>query len=420
MTTFHYENKELYIEDVPVEKIAEEVGTPFYCYSETKIREQYGHFAAAVSDLRATICFAVKANANIAVLKTLAAMGAGADIVSGGELLLARMAGIPANKIVFSGVGKTEDELMLAVREGIKQVNIESEAEAVMLNEIASIEGKRVNVALRVNPDVDARTHEKMTTGKKENKFGIEWNDVIPLYKMICRLKGLHVSGIDVHIGAQMTALEPMREAFQKLADMIHELNRIGLEIRTIDVGGGLGIAYRESDTPPGVTEYIDVLKETLGTFNCEFIFEPGRYLVAEAGFLITKVLYLKKAQEKMFAVVDAGMNDLIRPALYDAWHDIIPVTEPGTVRRRAYTVVGPICESSDVFAKNRPLHFLREGSLVALRDAGAYGTTMSSNYNMRPLVPEVLVKGNRYAVVRQRQSFEDLIALQSPAPWQE
>ncbi len=420
MTTFHYENKELYIEDVPVEKIAQEVGTPFYCYSDAKIREQYGRFAATVSDLRATICFAVKANANIAVLKTLAAMGAGADIVSGGELLLARKAGIPASKIVFSGVGKTEEELTLAVREGIKQVNIESESEAITLNEIASAEGKRINVALRVNPDVDAHTHEKMTTGKKENKFGIEWNDVIPLYKMICRLKGLHVSGIDVHIGAQMTALEPMREAFQKLAGMIRELNRIGLEIRTIDVGGGLGIAYRESDTPPGIREYVDVLKETLGAFNCEFIFEPGRYLTAEAGFLITKVLYLKKAQERMFAVVDAGMNDLIRPALYDAWHDIIPVAEPGTVRKRAYTVVGPICESSDVFAKSRSLYFLKEGSLVALRDAGAYGTTMSSNYNMRPLVPEVLVKGSSYAVVRKKQTFEDIIALQSPAPWQE
>lgn len=420
MSIFQYQNGELCIEGVSVQKIADTIKTPFYCYSQKLIRERYEAFSHAAAEFRHTICFAVKANANLAVLKVLADLGAGADIVSGDELLLALKAGIPANKIVFSGVGKTEEELSLAVEKQIKQINIESESEALMLGEIAERLGKKINIALRVNPDVDARTHQKMTTGTKENKFGIEWDEAKTLYKTISRMKGLNATGIDMHIGAQMTSLEPVREAFEKLAEMIKELSRIGVEIKTVDVGGGLGIPYKESDMPPSIEEYIAVLKKTLGSFKCDFIFEPGRFLLGEAGLLISKVIHIKKTNNNIFAIVDAGMNDLIRPALYDAWHGILPVKEPGkAARKKHYTVVGPICESSDVFAKDRPIPALKQNDLIAFETAGAYGSSMSSNYNMHPLADEVLVNGQNYAIVRKRQTLEEMIARHTLAPWQ-
>lgn len=400
-----------------ISKIAAEVGTPFYLYSEQRLRQNFQAFADAVKTLKkATVCFAVKSNFNPTILKILAGMGAGADIVSGAELELALQAGVPANKIVFSGVGKTRAELTAAIQAGIKQINAESESEIRLIDDIALELGKTAAVGIRVNPDVDARTHEKITTGKKENKFGIDWNDAYRLFLSAEQFKGVSLHGIEVHVGSQILDLEPFREAFVKTKKMLTALKDKGVLLQTVDVGGGLGVAYKADESAPSPADYIVVLQDVLGDFDGEFVFEPGRCLSGDAGALIASVVRVKQTGEKSFAVLDAGMNDLVRPAMYDAYHTISALKDGKA--SRTYDVVGPICESADIFGKDRVLPELDEGDLVAIETAGAYGATMASNYNGRPLAAEVLLDGNRYAVIRRRQTVAEMMGLCQPAPW--
>lgn len=400
-----------------ISKIAAEVGTPFYLYSEQKLRDNFKSFADAVKPLKkATVCFAVKSNFNPTILKILAGMGAGADIVSGGELELALQAGVPADKIVFSGVGKTRAELTAAIMAGIKQINAESESEIRLINEIAIGLNKTADVGIRVNPDVDARTHEKITTGKKENKFGIDWNDARRLFLSAEQFKGLSLHGIEVHVGSQILELSPFREAFVKTKKMLNDLKEHGVSIQTVDVGGGLGVAYKTDESAPSPADYIAVLQDVLGDFDGEFVFEPGRCISGDAGVLVASVVRVKQTGDKRFAVLDAGMSDLVRPAMYDAYHNIEAV-KSGEASER-YDVVGPICESADIFGKDRMLPELNEGDLIAIETAGAYGAAMASNYNGRPLIAEVLTDNDRYAVIRRRQTVAEMTALCRPAPW--
>lgn len=400
-----------------ISKIAAEVGTPFYLYSEQKLRDNFKSFADAVKPLKkATVCFAVKSNFNPTILKILAGMGAGADIVSGGELELALQAGVPADKIVFSGVGKTRAELTAAIMAGIKQINAESESEIRLINEIAIGLNKTAAVGIRVNPDVDARTHEKITTGKKENKFGIDWNDARRLFLSAEQFKGLSLHGIEVHVGSQILELSPFREAFVKTKKMLNDLKEHGVSIQTVDVGGGLGVAYKTDESAPSPADYIAVLQDVLGDFDGEFVFEPGRCISGDAGVLVASVVRVKQTGDKRFAVLDAGMSDLVRPAMYDAYHNIEAVK--GGKASERYDVVGPICESADIFGKDRMLPELNEGDLIAIETAGAYGAAMASNYNGRPLIAEVLADNDRYAVIRRRQTVAEMTALCRPAPW--
>ena len=416
--SFHYRNAELYVEKVSVKEIARAVSTPFYIYSEQKLRSQMRAFTeAAQKKLSAfLVCFALKSNANLSVIKVLASMGAGADIVSGGELLLALRAGIPADKIVFSGVGKTRDELSLAVEKEIGQINLESEEEAEMLEQIARQANKKVRVAVRVNPDVDAHTHQKIATGKKENKFGVAWQEARPLYRRLARSFNLRPVGIDVHVGSQLLEAEPFEASFRRTAEIVRSLKEDGIFLQTVDAGGGLGVVYQESDKPFSPEAYMNIVAENLGDLGCKIIFEPGRFLVAEAGVLVSRVVRVKHTASKDFLVLDAGMNDLIRPAMYDAYHGIKPVKQEKAVRM--YDVVGPICESSDIFGKDRFLPEMLEGDLVVLETAGAYGSSMGSAYNFRPLCAEVLVNGNRFAVVRKRPNIQEMLDSTDIAPW--
>lgn len=400
-----------------ISKIAAEVGTPFYLYSEQKLRDNFKSFADAVKPLKkATVCFAVKSNFNPTILKILAGMGAGADIVSGGELELALQAGVPADKIVFSGVGKTRAELTAVITAGIKQINAESESEIRLINEIAIGLNKTAAVGIRVNPDVDARTHEKITTGKKENKFGIDWNDARRLFLSAEQFKGISMHGIEVHVGSQILELSPFREAFVKTKKMLNDLKEHGVSIQTVDVGGGLGVAYKTDESAPSPADYIAVLQDVLGDFDGEFVFEPGRCISGDAGVLVASVVRVKQTGDKRFAVLDAGMSDLVRPAMYDAYHNIEAVK--GGEASERYDVVGPICESADIFGKDRMLPELNEGDLIAIETAGAYGAAMASNYNGRPLIAEVLTDNDRYAVIRRRQTVAEMTALCRPAPW--
>lgn len=400
-----------------ISKIAAEVGTPFYLYSEQKLRDNFKSFADAVKPLKkATVCFAVKSNFNPTILKILAGMGAGVDIVSGGELELALQAGVPADKIVFSGVGKTRAELTAAITAGIKQINAESESEIRLINEIAIGLNKTASVGIRVNPDVDARTHEKITTGKKENKFGIDWNDARRLFLSAEQFKGISLHGIEVHVGSQILELSPFREAFVKTKKMLNDLKEHGVSIQTVDVGGGLGVAYKTDESAPSPADYIAVLQDVLGDFDGEFVFEPGRCISGDAGVLVASVVRVKQTGDKRFAVLDAGMSDLVRPAMYDAYHNIEAVK--GGKASERYDVVGPICESADIFGKDRMLPELNEGDLIAIETAGAYGAAMASNYNGRPLIAEVLADNDRYAVIRRRQTVAEMTALCRPAPW--
>ena len=400
-----------------ISKIAAEVGTPFYLYSEQKLRDNFKSFADAVKPLKkATVCFAVKSNFNPTILKILAGMGAGADIVSGGELELALQAGVPADKIVFSGVGKTRAELTAAIMAGIKQINAESESEIRLINEIAIGLNKTASVGIRVNPDVDARTHEKITTGKKENKFGIDWNDARRLFLSAEQFKGISLHGIEVHVGSQILELSPFREAFVKIKKMLNDLKEHGVSIQTVDVGGGLGVAYKTDESAPSPADYIAVLQDVLGDFDGEFVFEPGRCISGDAGVLVASVVRVKQTGDKRFVVLDAGMSDLVRPAMYDAYHNI-EALKGGEASER-YDVVGPICESADIFGKDRMLPELNEGDLIAIETAGAYGAAMASNYNGRPLIAEVLTDNDRYAVIRRRQTVAEMTALCRPAPW--
>jgi diaminopimelate decarboxylase len=420
MHHFAYRGGVLHAEDVDLVALADAVGTPFYCYASATIERHYRVFADAFAGVDVLICYSVKANSNQAVIATLGRLGSGVDVVSGGELLRARAAGIPPDKIMFSGIGKTADELALAVDAGILCVNVESEPELDLLSSIAAAKGRTIDIAVRVNPDIDAKTHVKITTGKAENKFGIPISRAREVYARAAKLPGLRATGVDMHLGSQIVALDPFGDAFALLADFVRALRADGHTIEHLDLGGGLGIPYRDDNEPPPDPEaYAAVVKRATAGLHCKLIFEPGRLIVGNAGILLTRVLYLKKAETKTFVIVDAGMNDLIRPTLYDAHHEIWPVREtpPGASRITA-DVVGPVCESGDFLALDRALVLPRQGDLLAVMSAGAYGAVQAGTYNTRPLVPEVLVRKAEWALVRPRVSAEQLIALDRLPPW--
>jgi len=420
MTAFSYRAGALHAEAVPVEALAEAVGTPFYCYAATAIETAYTEFAGALSGLPATVCYALKANGNLAVVRTLARLGAGADVVSGGELQIALAAGVPTKKIVFAGVGKTATEMAAGLDAGILQFNVESLPELELLSQVAHDKGLRAPVALRINPDVDARTHENISTGKAENKFGIDLDQVPTVIERAAALPGLSVEGLAVHIGSQLTETAPYRAAFTRLIDLYRSLRAAGLPLRRLDFGGGLGITYRD-ETPPDMAAYANLVRELTTGLEADLVFEPGRRLVGNAGILVTRVLYVKEGAERRFVIVDAGMNDLIRPPLYDAWHEIVPVREPAANADWApVDVVGPVCESTDTFARQRSLPPLASGDLVAFRSTGAYSAVMASSYNCRPPAPEVLVRGSEFAVVRPRPDVAEIIARDTLPAWLE
>ena len=421
MNHFDYKNGILSAEDVPLAKIAQEVGTPFYCYSTATLTRHYRVFAQALPK-DALIAFSVKANGNLAVLKTLGNLGAGADVVSGGELKKALAAGIPGKRIVFSGVGKTKEEMRLALEAGIYQFNVEGEPELEALSEVAQSMGTRAPVTIRVNPDVDAKTHAKITTGTAETKFGVPWSRAHAAYALAGRLPGIEIVGVDVHIGSQITELSPFKAAFERVAGLIAELRSQGHRISRADLGGGLGVPYRlDNEPPPDPAAYGDVIKNVTKGLDVQLIFEPGRLIVANAGILVSRVIYVKPGESKTFLVLDAGMNDLIRPAMYDAHHDILPVVEPKPeAPRRRYDVVGPVCETADLFARERDLPEAKPSDLMAIMTAGAYGAVMASAYNARPPAPEVLVNGRDWCVVRPRLTLEALFALDRVPGWLE
>ena len=420
MDHFLYRDGALYAEDVPVAEIAASVGTPFYCYSTATLSRHFRLFDEALEGTDHLVCYAMKAASNQAILKTLAGLGAGMDVVSGGEYARARAAGVPGEKIVFSGVGKTREEMRLAVEGGIRQFNVESEPEMRALSEVAMSLGTRAPITIRVNPDVDAKTHAKIATGKSENKFGIPIARAREVYAEAAALPGLEVIGIDVHIGSQLTELEPFRLAYLKVAELTETLRADGHDIRRLDLGGGLGIPYaRSNEAPPLPTDYGALIKETVGHLGCEIEIEPGRLVAGNAGILVSRVIYVKEGEGRNFLILDGAMNDLIRPAMYDAHHDIVPVTEPAPgAEQTPYDIVGPVCESSDTFARGRMMPPLAEGDLVAFRGAGAYGAVMASEYNTRPLVPEVLVHEHQFAVIRARPTFDEMINRDTIPEW--
>ena len=418
MNPFVYRNGVLHAEGVSLAAIAAEVGTPFYCYSTAALIANYRAYAGAFEGQDAGVCYALKANSNLAVVRTLAAQGAGADVVSEGEMRRALAAGVPANRIVFSGVGKTRAEMRAALEAGIYQLNVESVPELEALSEVASSMGVRAPIAIRVNPDVDARTHAKISTGKKENKFGIDWDHAREVYARAAALPGIRPLGIAVHIGSQLTDLAPFRAAFERVVELLHALRADGIDIQRLDFGGGLGIRYRD-ETPPDLHEYAGMVRSITGNLGCHVTLEPGRALVGNAGILVSKVVYLKHGLARRFLIVDAAMNDLIRPSLYDAYHAIKPVVEPAaTVEPVTVDVVGPVCESGDTFALQRPLPPLKADDLIAFCSAGAYGAVMASTYNTRPLAPEVLVNGDAFAVIRPRPKIEDLLGMDRVPEW--
>ena len=420
MDHFLYRDGALFAEDVAVSEIAAAVGTPFYVYSTATLLRHFHLFDEALDGMEHLVCYAMKANSNQAVLKTLAQAGAGMDVVSGGEYLRAKAAGVSGDKIVFSGVGKTADEIRLALDGGIRQFNVESEPEMAVLDHVARSMGKVAPITIRVNPDVDAKTHAKIATGKSENKFGIPIARARDVYKMAAGMAGLKVIGIDVHIGSQLTDLAPYRQAYLKVAELTEELRADGHEITRLDLGGGLGIPYaRSNEAPPLPSDYGKLVKETLGHLGCEIEIEPGRLIAGNAGLMVSEVIYVKSGEGRDFLIVDGAMNDLIRPAMYEAHHDIIPVVEPAVgVEQQPIDIVGPICESGDTFAKQRLMPPLASGDLVAFRSAGAYGAVMSSEYNSRPLIPEVLVHGDQFAVIRARPTFDEMINRDTIPEW--
>lgn len=410
-----YREGRLYIEDVPVEDIAQQLQTPVYCYSATALHDNFRAYSKHFRPENALICFAVKANSNQAIIRALGKMGAGADVVSEGELRRALLAGIPASKIVYSGVAKTPDEMRFALRQDIYQFNIESEPELELLSQLAVAEGKQAAVAFRINPDIDALTHAKISTGKASNKFGIPWTRAREAYARAAALPGIRVQGIDMHIGSQLTQLQPFEQAFRCLADLTIELRGQGHDISVLDIGGGLGIDYADGNRlPPAVADYSRLANEILGELGCRILVEPGRSLVGNVGILVSRVIYIKQGERDRFLIIDAGMNDLLRPSMYDAYHEIVPV-ELRDGAPQAYQVVGPICETGDTFARDRMLQPLQAGDLIAIKNAGAYGAVMASTYNTRPLVPEVLVEGGKVTVIRPRPSHDDLIGLDTP-----
>jgi len=418
MHYFAYRNGVMHAEAVNLVELAASVGTPFYCYSTATLERHYRVFGDAFADVRALICYAMKANSNQAVIATLARLGSGADVVSGGELKRALAAGIPPDRIMFSGVGKSAPELAAAVDAGILCVNVESESELELLSAIATGKGRTANVSVRVNPDIDPKTHAKIATGKSENKFGIPISRARDVYALAAKMPGLRVTGVDMHIGSQITELSPFDDAFALLSDFVRGLRADGHHIEHIDLGGGLGIPYREDNDPPPLPDaYAALVKRATRDLDCMLIFEPGRLIVGNAGILVTRVLYMKQGEAKSFVIVDAAMNDLIRPTLYEAHHDIRPVIERGGARIVA-DVAGPVCESGDFFALDREMEEPQPGDLLAIMTAGAYGAVQAGTYNTRALVPEVLVSGSQWALVRPRMEVDQLIALDRLPPW--
>ena len=420
MHHFFYRDGALFAEEVDLARIAEEVGTPFYCYSTATIERHFRVFSDAFVGARALVCYAMKANSNQAVLTTLARLGAGMDVVSEGELRRARAAGVPGPKIIFSGVGKTRAEMALGLDEDIRCFNVESEPELEALSEVAASRGRRARIAIRVNPDVDARTHAKISTGKSENKFGIPISRAREVYARARALPGIEVDGVDMHIGSQITELEPFDDAFALLADFVRQLRADGHAIDHVDLGGGLGIPYRfDNEPPPHPERYAEIVARRTRDLDCEVFFEPGRLIVGNAGVLVTTVIYVKRGEKKNFVIVDAAMNDLIRPTLYDAHHEIRPLRDasPEGARFRA-DVVGPVCESGDYLALDREMPELRAGDRIAILSAGAYGAVQAGTYNSRLLIPEVMVKGGAFAVIRPRPTYAELIGLDKIPPW--
>jgi diaminopimelate decarboxylase len=418
MTAFDYRRGVLHAEGVSLDRLADEVGTPAYVYSRQALVERYRTFKAAFAGLDATVCYSVKANSNQAVIATFARLGAGADVVSQGEMFRALAAGVPANRIVFAGVGKTGDEMAAGLKAGILQFNVESENELRLLSAVAARRKTRAPVALRINPDVDALTHAKISTGKHENKFGIEIPRARELARLAATLPGIDLQGLAVHIGSQLTTIQPFAEAFARMADLARELLAAGHRIRRFDMGGGLGVVY-DNESPPDLAGYARAVRKAVDGLPVHVVLEPGRYLVAEAGILLSRVIYMKEGSAKRFAIVDAAMNDLIRPALYDAYQPVRPVTAPRPGANLAtIDVVGPVCESGDVIAVERALPPLNDGDLIAVGVTGAYGAVMSSTYNTRPFAAEVMIDGARFAVVRPRQDYDVLIGQDRLPPW--
>ena len=420
MHHFAYRDGVLHAEAVNLAKLAEKVGTPFYCYSTATLERHYRVFADAFADVPSLVCYAVKANSNQAVIATLARMGAGADVVSGGELKRALLAGVPANKIMFSGIGKTASELALALEENIFCVNVESEPELELLSSIATSKGQTASISIRVNPDVDAKTHAKIATGKSENKFGIPISHAREVYARAGKLPGIRVVGVDMHIGSQITDLTPFDNAFALLSDFVRTLREDGHTISHVDLGGGLGIPYHDSnELPPDPTAYAEVVKRATRGIECKLIFEPGRLIVGNAGILVTRVIYVKRGEAKTFVIADAAMNDLVRPTLYEAYHQILPVTEPKSgAPRQVADVVGPVCESGDFLALDREMPAAAPGDLLAVMTAGAYGAVQAGTYNTRALIPEVLVHNGEWALVRPRLEADQLIGLDRMPRW--
>ena len=418
MDHFHYVNGVYHAEDVALDALAAQVGTPFYCYSTATLTRHYKVFSGHFSDMDAKICFAVKANSNLGVLNTLSKLGCGADVVSEGEIRLAMAAGIKPSDIVFSGVGKTASEMAYALDQNIFQFNVESEPELDLLNDVALSKNTKARIAVRVNPDVDPRTHAKISTGQKESKFGIAMPNALPVYRYASSLRGIDVQGVSVHIGSQLTNLEPFAQAFARVRAFVGELRAEGCTIKTLDLGGGLGIPYGQEE-PPMPDVYAEIAKREMKDLGCTLMFEPGRVLVGNAGILVSRVVYVKKSTNRLFVIVDAAMNDLIRPTLYGAYHDIVPVIAPsGNASTELVDVVGPVCETGDIFAEQRLLKVPAAGDLMVFRSAGAYGAVMSCTYNARPLIAEVMVNGDKSAIVRPRQTYEDLVGRDIIPQW--
>jgi diaminopimelate decarboxylase len=420
MHHFEYKDGVLHAEDIAVPALAESIETPFYCYSAATIRRHFTVFAKAFDGLESLVCYAMKANSNQAVLTLLGSLGAGMDVVSGGELARAIAAGVAAQKITFSGVGKTRAEIEAALNAGILCFNVESEPELEAISAVAVGLGRRAPISLRVNPDVDARTHAKISTGRKENKFGVPLSHARAIYARAATLPGLEIAGVDMHIGSQLTDLAPFDEAFSLLAELVRDLRAEGHEISHVDLGGGLGVPYHKGEDPDSYhpDRYAAVVRRHFSGLDCKLVFEPGRLIVGNAGILVTKVVYVKHGEAKNFVIVDAGMNDLIRPTLYDAFHEIIPVAQDAGEKRIVADIVGPVCETGDYLGHAREIAEPAPGDLLAVLTAGAYGAVQSGTYNSRPLVPEVLVDGGRFDIIRPRETIEALIALDRVPDW--
>ncbi len=412
MQYFTYKNNQLFAENLAITEIAKEVGTPFYCYSKANLVDNFQNFSDAFKGTNHKICYAIKANPNVNIAKIFAGLGAGIDAVSQGEIYRALMAGIDPKKIVFAGVGKTRVEMEFALKNGVEEFSIESEPELFLLDEVAQRLNLKAKIALRVNPDIDAKTHSKISTGKKGDKFGIDIEDAPRIYQAARDLAGVEVFGISTHIGSQITSLTPFRLAFRKIKDLCLELRSQGFKIENLDLGGGIGILYNEEDKAILIPDYANLIREIIGDLDVSLTIAPGRALVGNAGILVSEIIYVKKATDRNFLIIDAAMNDLMRPGLYDSYHQVIPITKT-TGGRNKFDIAGPVCESTDILAKNRYLINPQSGDLIALLSSGAYGASMSNEYNSRPLIPEILVDGSKFEIIRRRPSYDEMLKLE-------